>query len=329
MKIIECVPNFSEGKNEESLLKLKNSLSGIANCRLLSFESDKDYNRSVATFIGNEQGILEGALAICKSAAEVIDMRTQKGVHPRLGAIDVVPFVPIKNAGMEDCIKISEEFGKIISKELNVPVYLYESSARKKDRVNLSNIRKGEYEELKNKLNDENCYPDFGTNFFNEKLGAIITGARSYLIAYNVNLNTDDTKYAKQIAETVRESGFVKKDKNEKIISHQPGRLKNLKAMGVYLQSSNTTQVSMNLTNFNITPIHIAFEEVKKEAEKLGIKVTGSEIIGLIPLEALLQAGKFYSKEKIFDEQELINIAIENLGLSSFQKEKKIIDYMI
>lgn len=329
MKIIECVPNFSEGSNEASLSKLKNSLNGISECRLLSFESDKDYNRSVATFIGNEKGILKGAAAICKSAAEVIDMKIQKGAHPRLGAIDVVPFVPIKNTTMEECIKLSEDFGKIISKELDVPVYLYESSARKKERINLSDIRKGEYEGLKNKLNDENWYPDFGTNKFNAKLGAIVTGARFYLIAYNVNLITDNIKFAKQIAEALRESGFVQKDKNEKIISRQRGKLKNLKAIGVYLQSSNTTQVSMNLTNFNITPIHTAFEEIKKEAEKLKIKIAGSEIIGLVPLEALLQAGRFYSKGKSSSEEELINIAIENLGLNSFIKEEKIIDYML
>ncbi len=338
MKIIECVPNFSEGKNEQSFQLMKDSLKNIANCKLLSLEPDADYNRVVVTLAGDEEGILDGALAISKAAASVIDMRNHKGEHPRLGAIDVVPFVPVKNITMEECAKISEQYAANISKELNVPVYLYEAAAKKPERTNLANIRKGEYEGLEEKLKDPQWYPDYGTNVFNPKLGGIVTGARFFLIAYNVNIKSTDIKYSKEIAEILRESGRPKRDENGKIIKingetvKEPGRLKHFKGMGVALEKYNITQVSINLTNYNITPIHVAFEEVKKEATRLGVEANGSEIVGLVPLEALLQAGNFYSDGKYKDEQSLVDIAIEKLGLSTlnpFVKNEKIIDYMI
>lgn len=338
MKIIECVPNLSEGRNEISLEKIRSSVKRIPNCSLLNFEPDPDYNRVVITFAGDENSILEGALAISRTVAEEIDMRNHKGEHPRLGAIDVVPFVPIKNTSIEECIIISEKYGKIISKELNISVYLYESSARKPDRIHLSNIRKGEYEDLPEKLKDENWKPDFGTSLFNPKLGAIVTGARFFLIAYNVNIQSEEVKYARKISEIIRESGVPKKNKdgnpakvNGQVI-REPGILKNVKGIGIKLESYNITQVSMNLTNYNVTPIHSAFEEVKKEADKLGVKVSGSEIVGLVPLEALLQAGKYYAQNQYFDEENLLNLAIEKLGLTDikpFDKNEKIIDYLI
>jgi glutamate formiminotransferase/formiminotetrahydrofolate cyclodeaminase len=338
MKIIECVPNLSEGKNKTSLEKIKDSLNGIPHCRLLNFEPDIDYNRVVITFTGNEIRILEGALAISRIAAKEIDMRNHKGEHPRIGAIDVVPFIPIKNTSIEECIKISELYGKIISEELNIPVYLYESSAKVPDRINLSNIRKGEYEGLQEKLKDENWKPDFGKREFNPKLGAIVTGARFFLIAYNVNIQSSDIKYAKEISELIRESGIPKKDKDGNPIKidgqiiRETGRLKNVKGMGVKLEKYNITQVSMNLTNYNITPLHVAFEEIKKEAERLGVKISGSEIVGLVPLEALLQAGKYYAHNQNMDESSLLDLAVENLGLNDlrpFNKKEKIIDYLI
>jgi len=338
MKIIECVPNFSEGKNENTFEAIKSTIEKTNGVKLLNLEPDADYNRVVVTMAGDENGILEGAINACKAAAENIDMTKHKGEHPRLGAIDVVPFVPVKDTTMEDCIKISEKFGERISQELNIPVYLYETAARKSQRKNLSDIRKGEYEGLEEKLKNPEWLPDFGEAKFNPKLGAIVTGARFFLIAYNVNIKSTDANIAKEIAEILRESGRAMRDDQGNIIKvngktvREPGKLKNVKGMGVSLEKYNITQVSMNLTNYNITPLHIAFEEVKKEAARLGTEVNGSEIVGLVPLEAILKAGRFYSDHKIKDEKELVDLAIEKLGLSTlnkFIKEEKIIDYMI
>jgi len=338
MKLIECVPNLSEGRNEIALEKIKESLKGIPNCRILNFEPDHDYNRTVITFAGDESGVLEGALAISRAAAKEIDMRNHKGEHPRVGAIDVVPFIPIKNISIDDCIRISERYGKIIAEELNVPVFLYESSARKPERINLSNIRKGEYEGLQEKLKEENWKPDFGPSGFNPGLGAIVTGARFFLIAYNINLQSQDVKYAKEISEIIRESGTPKKDKEGKPVKEngkilrEAGRLKNVRGMGIKLEKYNITQVSMNLTNYNITPLHIVYEEIKKEAARIGVKVSGSEIVGLVPLEALLLAGKYYAQDQNMNEDSLVNLAIDELGLNDirpFNKKEKIIDYLI
>ncbi len=338
MKIIECVPNLSEGRNEIALEKIKNSLEGIPNCRILNFEPDHDYNRTVITFAGDESGVLQGALALSRTAAQAIDMRNHKGEHPRIGAIDVVPFIPVKNTSINDCIRISEQYGKIIASELNVPIFLYESSARKSERINLSNIRKGEYEGLQEKLKNQNWKPDFGSSEFNPILGAIVTGARFFLIAYNVNLQSEDVKYAKEISEIIRESGTPKKDKDGNILKvdgqiiRKAGRLKNVKAMGVKLEKYDITQISMNLTNSNITPLHVAYEEVKKEAERLGVKVSGSEIVGLVPLEALLLAGEYYAQDQDMSEDSLVNFAVDKLGLNgirSFNKKEKIVDYLI
>lgn len=338
MKIIECVPNFSEGKNEKTFNEIREAVSKIPDVKLLSLEPDADYNRVVVTLVGNEKGILNGALNACRAAATYIDMRYHKGEHPRIGAIDVVPFVPVSNITIEECVKISEQFAKIISEELKVPVYLYEYSARRKERKSLSYIRQGEYEGLEEKLKDPNWLPDYGEPIFNPKLGAIVTGARFFLIAYNVNIKSSDIKYAKEISELIRESGYLKRDEYGKLIKINGntvrihGRLKEVKAMGVSLEKHKITQVSMNLTNYHITPIHTAFEEVKKEANRLGVDVMGSEIVGLVPLEAILQAGKFYTNNKETNEKKLIETAIENLGLNSLNRfipEEKIIEYMI
>ncbi|RJQ61727.1 MAG: glutamate formimidoyltransferase [Stygiobacter sp.] len=337
-KIIECVPNFSEGRDQKTFDAIKEALASTSDVKLLSLEPDADYNRVVVTIAGNETGILNGAVNACRAAANCIDMRNHKGEHPRLGAIDVVPFVPVSNVTTEECVKISEQFAEIISKELNVPVYLYEAAARKPERKSLPTIRQGEYEGLEAKLQDPNWAPDFGEAFFNQKLGGIVTGSRFFLLAYNVNINSTDVKYAKEIGEVLRESGYSKRDENGAIIKVEgkpikvPGRLKEVKGMGVSLEKYNLTQVSMNLTNYTITPIHVAFEEVKKEAARLGVTVTGSEIVGLVPLASLLEAGKFYTNNKEINENKLVEVAIENLGLSSlnpFKPEEKIIEYLL
>lgn len=338
MKIIECVPNFSEGRNAEALAKIKASVDGKFTAKLLGFEPDNDYNRTVVTLAGDEKSILESVVALSLEAAEQIDMRTHKGEHPRLGAIDVVPFVPVRDVTMEECVSISKEYGKIISEKLQVPVYLYEEASSIPYRKSLSDIRKGEYEGLAEKILLPEWKPDFGPAERNVKLGGIVTGARFFLVAYNVNLNTEDVSFAKEIAEILRESGRIKRDANGVQIKidgkpvKEPGRLKSVKGMGVKLENHGITQVSMNLTNYTITPIHVAFEEVKKEAQRLGVEVTGSEIVGLTPLEALIQAGVYYANGQNFSEKDLVKLATDKLGLSSlnpFDADSKIIDYLI
>lgn len=337
-KIIECVPNFSEGKNPETFEAIKAAINSTPDVKLLSLEPNADYNRVVVTFAGNENGILNGAVNACIAASQHIDMRNHKGGHPRIGAIDVVPFIPIANATTEECVKISERFADIISKKISVPVYLYEYAARKSERKSLPAIRQGEYEGLEQKLKDPNWLPDYGDPVFNPKLGAIVTGSRFFLIAYNVNIDSTDIKFAKEIGEVLRESGYSKRDETGNIIKIDgkpvkiPGRLKEVKGMGVALEKYNLTQVSMNLTNYNVTPMHVAFEEVKKEADRLGVKIKGSEIVGLVPLQSMLEAGKFYAGNNETEEKILVDAAIENLGLSSlnpFKPEEKIIEYMI
>ena len=338
MKIIECVPNFSDGRNPETFEAIKDAVARIKDVKLLSLEPDADYNRVVVTLAGNEKGILEGTVAACRAAADFIDMRSQKGEHPRMGAIDVVPFVPVANVTTDECIKISEEFAKIISADLKVPVYLYENAARKAERKSLSSIRQGEYEGLEEKLKDPNWAPDFGEAVFNPKLGAVVTGSRFFLIAYNVNIKSIDVRFSKEIGEVLRESGYAKRDEKGNIIKVEgksvkvPGRLKEVKGMGVLLEKYNISQVSMNLTNYKITPMHVAFEESKKEAARLGVETDGSEIVGLVPLDAMLEAGRFYTNGKETDEKKLVRVAIDNLGLSAlhpFIPEEKIIEYMI
>lgn len=337
-KIIECVPNFSEGREQKTFNAIKNAIDSTPDVKLLSLEPDADYNRVVVTMAGNKTGILNGALNACRAASSYIDMTKHKGEHPRLGAIDVVPFVPISNVTTEECVKISEQFAEIISKELSVPVYLYEAASRKPERKSLPNIRQGEYEGLEAKLQDPNWAPDYGEAVFNPKLGGIVTGSRFFLVAYNVNINSTDVKYAKEIGEVLRESGYSKRDETGAIIKVDgkpikiPGKLKEVKGMGVSLEKYNITQVSMNLTNYTVTPIYAAFEEVKKEAARLGVEVCGSEIVGLVPLASLLDAGKFYTNNNETDEKMLVEAAIKNLGLSSlnpFKPEEKVIEYMI
>ncbi|MCI0706074.1 MAG: glutamate formimidoyltransferase [Ignavibacteriae bacterium] len=342
-KIVECVPNFSEGRDQHTIDGIAESIRRVADVKLLSVEPDKDYNRSVVTFVGKPDSVVEAAFQAMKTAAERIDMTKHKGEHPRLGATDVVPFVPISGVTMDDCAKLAHTFAKRAASELNIPMYLYEYAAQKPERKNLANIRKGEYEGLSEKFKDPKWKPDYGEATFNAKSGATVTGARTFLIAYNVNLNTPDSSLAHEIALRIRESGRPKKDeagnpmkneKGEKIII--PGSLKAVKAMGVLLERAHIAQVSINLVDYEQTPPHKAFEEVNKEARTLGLEATGSEIVGLTPLKALLMAGEFYSSRKAnsgkHTEQELVDLAVEGLGLSQlepFDPKKKVIEYLL
>lgn len=333
--IVECVPNFSEGRNQTVIDAIADAIRKVQAVKLLSVEPDRDYNRSVVTFVGEPQAVVEAAYQATKTAAELIDMRNHKGEHPRMGAADVVPFVPVAGITMADCVTLANDYGKRVGETLQIPIYLYEEAARTPERRNLAVIRKGEYEALPEKMKDQAWKPDYGPALFNERSGATVTGARVFLIAYNVNLNTANKDLAHEIALRIRESGRTIKDASGQSIKI-PGSLKAVKAMGVYLDRFNIAQVSINLTDFNVTPPHVAFEEVRREAQKLGIDATGSEIVGLIPKEALLIAARFYrqavGKGDAVTDDALVGTANEYLGLSQlepFVPEKKVIEYMI
>lgn len=337
-RIVECVPNFSEGRAIKTINAIGGAIGSIAGVKFISAEPDKDYNRTVVTFVGEPDAVVEAAFEATRTAAELIDMTLHKGEHPRLGATDVVPFVPVAGVSMQDCVGLARAYGSRVGSELGIPVYLYEEAATRPERRNLSSIRKGEYEALAAKLQDPAWAPDFGPSSFNAKSGATVTGARMFLVAYNVNLNTSDAKLAQEIALTIRESGRVRKDaagnpvldaRGQKV--NVPGTLKAIKAMGVLLEAQNIAQVSINVVNYHVTPPHAAFEEVKKQAAVLGVEVTGSEIVGLTPKEALLLAGKYYHPAPAEDD-ELIAVAIDRLGLSQlepFDPRKKIIEYQL
>lgn len=338
-KLVECVPNFSEGQNQETIDAISASIHGVPGVRLLNVEPDKDYNRTVVTFIGEPSAVLEAAFQATKTASEHIDMSRHKGEHPRLGAVDVVPFVPISGVTMSDCVQLANIYGKRIAFELGIPIFLYESASHSHYRKNLSDIRRGEYEGLLEKLKDPGWKPDYGEPVFNPKSGATVTGARRILIAYNVNLNTADVTLAHEIALRIRESGRIMKDEFDNPVKNEKGEtikvrgtLKAVKALGVFLERFKIAQVSINLTDFEITCIHEAYEEVKKQAQALDIDVTGSELVGLTPLVAMVKAGKFYSNKKTLTEQEYVALAVEKLGLNQFEPfdtKKKIIEYQI
>jgi glutamate formiminotransferase/formiminotetrahydrofolate cyclodeaminase len=341
-RIVECVPNFSEGRDAKTIASIAESIRGVDQVKLLSVEPDKDYNRTVVTFVGEPAAVVEAAYRSTKVASELIDMSVHKGEHPRIGAVDVVPFVPVAGVSMEECVELANSFGARVAKDLNVPVYLYENAARSPERRNLATIRKGEYEGLRQKLQNPAWRPDYGSTEFNAKSGATVAGARKFLIAYNVNLNTPDASIAQEIALRIRESGrplknsageVVKNDKGESV--KVPGTLKAVKAMGVFLERFNIAQVSINLVDFETTPPHAAFEEVRKQARSLGTEATGSEIVGLTPLSALLMAGRFFAGPNEAgkkSDHELMTLATEKLGLSQlepFVPEKKVIEFML
>jgi glutamate formiminotransferase/formiminotetrahydrofolate cyclodeaminase len=329
-QIVECVPNISEGNDQALIETVAASVSSVQGVKLLGLEPDKDYNRSVVTFIGSPEAVLKAAIQLTRTASSLIDMRSHKGEHPRLGAVDVVPFVPISGVTMEDCVELARRYGEVVSRDLKIPVYLYEAAATSAGRRDLSGIRKGEYEGLAKKLSDPQWKPDFGQPLFNERSGATVAGARKFLIAYNVNLDTPDSAIAHEIALRIRESGRAKKDDAGNVVKDAqgktvktPGTLKAVKAMGVFLERHNIAQVSINLVDFEVTAPHDAFEEVKRQAKSLGVGATGSEIVGLTPLKAMLMAGNYYagsqSKSKTFSERELVDLATARLGLSQLE----------
>ncbi len=336
-KIVECVPNFSEGKNKSIIDAISASIKAVEGVKLLNVDPGADFNRTVYTFVGEPDSVLEAAFQAAKVGTSLIDMSKHKGEHARMGALDVMPFIPIKKVTTEDCIELSKKFGKRMASELEIPVFLYAKSAAKPERVRLPDIRKGEYEALEEKFKDPSFKPDFGKAKFVPKSGATATGAREILIAYNINLNTNDKSIASKIAGKIRTSGVIKKDENgEKIIGPDgkaeriPGMFKGVQAGGM-MYDENIAQISMNLLNYREVNMHDVFEACKKEAEKLDAKVTGSEIVGLVPKESLVLAGKYYSKNTK-DEEELVSIAIEKLGLSDlykFDPEEKVIEYMV
>lgn len=334
-RIIECVPNFSEGRDEKIICKIKQSIEGVEGVKVLHVDIGYDVNRTVITFAGEPQAIIDAAFQAAKIASGLIDMTKHKGIHPRIGTTDVIPLIPIKNVSMNEAIDLSYQLAQRIGNELNIPVYCYENSALIPGRKNLENIRKGGYEGLQSKITDSKWKPDFGPSVFNKKTGATIIGARKILIAYNVNINTDSIEIANEIASCVRESG--KKITDEKGNKKQVmGLLKSVKAIGWYIKEYNKTQVSMNLTDIDQTPVYKAFETVKEIARQFHVGVSGSEIIGLVPLKALLETGLFYKKtidtKLSLSEDELINLAIEKTGLNNikpFNPKERIIEYLI
>ena len=347
-KIIECVPNFSEGRDTGIINKISSEIQGVDGVKLLSVEPGKDTNRTVVTFVGQPEKVIEAAFLSIKKAAELIDMSKHKGEHPRMGATDVCPLIPVSGVSMRETIKYSKILAKKVGDELNIPVYLYENSAQNKERRNLANIRFGEYEKLENKLNNSKWKPDFGKPSFEiaKKTGATVIGARDFLIAYNINLNTTSTRRANAIAFDIREKGRIARkggtltgkilrDKKNNPI-WKPGSLKHVKAIGWFIEEYGVAQISMNLTNIKKTPIHIVFDEVCKSAQKRGIRVTGSELIGLIPLQSLIEAGKYFLRKQKrscgISEEEIIKIAIKSMGLDELEKfnpNEKIIEYSI
>jgi len=344
-QIIECVPNFSEGRNQEIINEISDSISNTKGVHLLNVDPGKATNRTVMTFVGDPDSVIRAAFNAIKVASEKIDMSNHKGEHPRFGATDVCPLIPVSNISLNELIPYAEKLGKMVSEKLNIPIYLYEYAAKEEKRKNLSIVRSGEYEGLKEKIFKKEWSPDFG-NGFNKKSGATAIGVRDFLIAYNINLNTKSTRLANAIAFDVREKGRIKrkghpvigeiiydKNGNPKTI---PGTLKHVKAIGWYIEEFGIAQISMNLTNIAETPIHTVFEEVSKKAEGRGAKVTGSELVGLIPLKSMLDAGKYFLKKQNrsvgIPESDIIKIAIESLGLNQVKKfnaEKNIIEYYL
>jgi glutamate formiminotransferase/formiminotetrahydrofolate cyclodeaminase len=341
MKLVECVPNFSEGRDKEKINAITKEIESTPKVNLLDVDPGESTNRTVVTFIGTPEGVKEAAFKAIKKAAEVIDMSNHQGAHSRIGATDVCPFVPVSGVTMEDCVRIANELGERVARELGIPIYLYEEAAKKPERRNLATIRTGEYEGLPEKLKDPEWIPDYGESVFNPKAGATVIGAREFLIAYNINLNTRDRKLAHEIALNLRERGRAQRDKEGKIIRdaegkaiNMPGKFKEVKAVGWYIEDYGIAQLSINFTNYKVSPPHLVFDEARKEAEKLGLRVTGSELVGLIPKEALLEAGRYYlekqGKSPGVPEEDLITTAVISLGLSDvapFEAEKKIIEY--
>ena len=334
-KIIECVPNFSEGRDMGIIKQITDSIESVDGVKLLGVDPGRDTNRTVVTFVGEPEKVSEAAFRSVKKASELIDMSKHHGEHPRMGATDVCPLVPVSGISMEETTEYARRLAKRIGDELEIPVYCYENAAYEEKRRNLANCRAGEYEGLRKKLADPDWKPDFGPGVFNKRSGATAVGARDFLVAFNVNLNTTSERRANAIAFDVREKGRKIKNDNGEIIN-VPGTLKSVKAIGWYIEEYGIAQISMNLTNISVTPVHIAFDEVCRKADARGIRVTGSELVGLIPLKSILEAGHYFLEKQQrssgVSDEELIKIAVKSMGLSDIHKfnpEEKIIEYVM
>jgi glutamate formiminotransferase/formiminotetrahydrofolate cyclodeaminase len=341
MKIVECVPNFSEGRDKDKIRAITAEIEGVAGVKLLDVDPGESTNRTVVTFVATPEAASEAAFRAIRKAAEVIDMTAHKGAHSRIGATDVCPFVPVSGVSMADCIALAHALGRRVAAELGIPVYFYEEAALKPERRNLASIRQGEYEGLAERLKDPAWAPDCGEPLFRPRSGATVIGAREFLIAYNINLNTRDRKLANQIALNIRESGRARRDKDGSLIRDEAGntvklagKFSHVKAVGWYIEDYQTAQISINFTNYKATPIHAVFDEVCDQAVRMGLRATGSELVGLIPKDALLAAGHHYlikqGKCPGLPEAELIRTAVRSLGLADvapFDPRKKIIEY--
>lgn len=350
-KIIECVPNFSEGRDQFKIDKIIKSIESTPGIVILDVDPGSDTNRTVVTMVGSPDSVSNAAFNGIKCASEILDMSEHTGTHPRIGATDVCPFIPISEVTIEECVELTHQLAQRIGEQLKIPIYLYEKSAKKRDRIKLPNIRKGEYEGLAEKLTDSNWRPDYGPSKLNVKSGATIIGCRDFLIAYNINLNTKDHRLATDIAFELREAGRSKRIPNpdsKNLLDGQivrikngkpvkiPGIFKDVKAIGWYVEDFKRAQISVNFNNYKKSSIHDVFDQATILAEKRGIRVTGSELVGLIPLDALLSAGKHYLKKQNrslgIPEEDIIECAVQSLGLSDVVKfipEEKIIDYAV
>jgi glutamate formiminotransferase/formiminotetrahydrofolate cyclodeaminase len=343
-KIIECVPNFSEGRDLEIIQQITAAIESVEGISLLNVDPGASTNRTVVTFAGAPEAAVEAAFRGIQKAAELIDMRKQKGAHPRMGATDVCPFIPVSNVSWEEAIACANALGKRVGEQLKIPVYLYEKAAKDPSRSNLSIIRAGEYEGYFEKIKEPAWKPDFGPSVFNEKSGATVIGAREFLVAYNANLNTRAVRRATSVAFDVRENGRIKTEdgtpsgkpvldaKGEPV--RVPGMLKHVKAIGWYVEEYGMAQVSMNLTNLDETPLHAAFDACNEAASKRGLRVTGSEVVGMLPKKCLVEAGKYFLRKQKWSEgaseEELIDIAIRSMGLNElkpFDPKEKIIEF--
>lgn len=348
-RIIECVPNFSEGRNMECIKQITDAIESIKGVKLLDVDPGEATNRTVVTFVGEPEAVVDAAIAGIKRATELIDMRQHKGAHPRMGACDVCPLIPVSGITMEECAELARTLAKRIADELGVPTYCYEAAAFKPERRNLAVCRKGEYEALPERMTSAEEQPDYGARAFDEgiaRTGATAVGARDFLVAVNYNLNTTSTRRANAIAFDVREKGRPMREGNPivgKIIKDEngepvmkPGTLKACKAIGWFIDEYGIAQVSMNMTNLSVTPLHVAFDEVCRAADARGVRVTGTEIVGLVPKKVLVDAGRYFLRKQHrstgVPERELVRIAIETMGLSTlkeFKPEEKVIEYML
>ncbi|TKG96396.1 glutamate formimidoyltransferase [Puteibacter caeruleilacunae] len=345
-QILECVPNFSEGNDEKVIKQITDAIEAVDGVKMLDVDPGKATNRTVVTFVGDPDSVIEAAFQGIKTASELIDMSKHKGAHPRFGATDVCPLIPVSNITMEEAVEYAYKLAQRVGDELGIPIYCYEFAAKQPERKSLAFCRSGEYEGLKEKLTKPEWKPDYGPAEFNSKSGVTAIGARNFLVAYNVNLNTTSTRRANAIAFDIREAGRILREGNKvtgKVVKDENGEpvrvagdLKATRAIGWYIEEYGIAQISINLTDINVTSIHEAFDKTCQRAQERGIRVTGSELVGVVPLKAMLDAGKYFLKKQNrstgISDEEIIKIAVKSLGLDElypFDPKKKIIEYML